>query len=232
LSSCKIGSELGTFKVETIGDSYVAVCGLPTPTPNHAVVMARFACLCLETMKDLVSRLEVSLGPWTGTASSLRSSVPVTVGVLRGAKARFDSLNGMLLCPWIFSAKWLPSEDQALRGYPRVQNPERNSSYVGCKRLVIDEITNITPPKFDAKVQQKMEAFELPAAVKDQLHACLQHCTYIQGGRSLPQFRTRQPHHVSYQFDEKNHVSRRNLNVSSTASVMKRSTIALSRSNT
>jgi class 3 adenylate cyclase len=33
------------FKVETIGDCYVAVCGLPDPRKDHAVVMARFARL-------------------------------------------------------------------------------------------------------------------------------------------------------------------------------------------
>jgi class 3 adenylate cyclase len=88
----KIGSKLGIFKVETIGDSYVAVCGLPTPKTDHAVVMARFACLCLEKMKMLVSRLEVTLGPSTGELEARCGlhSGPVTAGVLRGAKARFQ----------------------------------------------------------------------------------------------------------------------------------------------
>jgi len=31
------------FKVETIGDSYMAVTGLPDPMENHAVTMVRFA---------------------------------------------------------------------------------------------------------------------------------------------------------------------------------------------
>ncbi|CAB9526247.1 Receptor-type guanylate cyclase gcy [Seminavis robusta] len=32
------------FKVETIGDCYVAVTGIPEPQKNHASIMARFAC--------------------------------------------------------------------------------------------------------------------------------------------------------------------------------------------
>jgi class 3 adenylate cyclase len=31
------------FKVEVVGDCYVAVCGLPDPRKNHSVVMAKFA---------------------------------------------------------------------------------------------------------------------------------------------------------------------------------------------
>jgi class 3 adenylate cyclase len=87
-----IGEQLGIFKVETIGDSYVAVVGLPVPMQNHAVAMARFASLCLRCSDRMFKELEVTLGPSTGDLSvriGLHSG-PVTAGVLRGAKARFQ----------------------------------------------------------------------------------------------------------------------------------------------
>ncbi|KAL7564170.1 hypothetical protein ACA910_021144 [Epithemia clementina (nom. ined.)] len=80
------------FKVETIGDCYVAVAGLPDPRPDHAVVMARFAKECLTSMNALTKKLEFSLGPDTGDLSmriGLHSG-PVTAGVLRGDKSRFQ----------------------------------------------------------------------------------------------------------------------------------------------
>jgi class 3 adenylate cyclase len=80
------------FKVETIGDCYVAVCGLPEPRKDHAVVMARFARDCMTKMNDLTKKLEVTLGPDTADLSirvGLHSG-PVTAGVLRGEKSRFQ----------------------------------------------------------------------------------------------------------------------------------------------
>jgi len=80
------------FKVETIGDCYVAVTGLPDPRKDHAVVMTRFARECMHKMTILVKKLEVHLGPDTGELSMRLGlhSGPVTAGVLRGEKSRFQ----------------------------------------------------------------------------------------------------------------------------------------------
>jgi len=80
------------FKVETVGDCYVAVTGLPEPIKNHAEVMCRFARECLTQFNELAGQLEVVLGPDTGDLD-IRVGIhsgPVTAGVLRGEKSRFQ----------------------------------------------------------------------------------------------------------------------------------------------
>jgi len=74
------------FKVETIGDSYVAVTGLPEPQKTHATIMARFAWDCLNRIGEVTKELESTLGPDTGDLSmrfGLHSGA-VTAGVLKG----------------------------------------------------------------------------------------------------------------------------------------------------
>ena len=75
-----------------VSDCYVAVTGLPEPQKDHALVMARFASDCMVKMKYLVKQLEVTLGPDTGDLSMRMGihSGPITAGVLRGERSRFQ----------------------------------------------------------------------------------------------------------------------------------------------
>ena len=50
------------FKVETVGDCYVAAAGLPEPRKDHAVAMVRFARDCITMMRGLAKDLETTLG--------------------------------------------------------------------------------------------------------------------------------------------------------------------------
>jgi class 3 adenylate cyclase len=87
-----IAKRRGVYKVETVGDSYVAVVGVPIPRKDHAVAMTRFARDCLLALPKVVLKLERILGPGTGDLGMRfgMHSGPVTAGVLRGDKARFQ----------------------------------------------------------------------------------------------------------------------------------------------
>jgi class 3 adenylate cyclase len=88
----KIARKRKVFKVETIGDSYVAVTGLPEPMSNHATVMSKFAEDVLQKMKVVVNELSTCFGPDTADLN-LRvglNSGPTTAGVIRGEKSRFQ----------------------------------------------------------------------------------------------------------------------------------------------
>ena len=87
-----IALKRGVFKVETIGDCYVAATGLPEPQENHAIIMVRFARDCMVKLNELKHELVDKLGAETAELEmrvGLHSG-PVTAGVLRGSKGRFQ----------------------------------------------------------------------------------------------------------------------------------------------
>jgi class 3 adenylate cyclase len=51
-----------SYVVETVGDCYVAVTGVPDPRKNHASAMTLFATACLHKMSSLMNHLAPILG--------------------------------------------------------------------------------------------------------------------------------------------------------------------------
>ena len=85
------------FKVETVGDCYVAVSGLPEPRKDHAIVMARFARDTVLTVRQVVKRLELSLGPDTG-------DLGVRIGLHSGVGTFV-----FCVCACVYEIGWVPT---------------------------------------------------------------------------------------------------------------------------
>jgi class 3 adenylate cyclase len=54
------------YKVETVGECYVAATGIPDPQADHAVLLSKFAAECVRKMPKFVKKMEVKFGPDTG----------------------------------------------------------------------------------------------------------------------------------------------------------------------
>eukprot|EP00980_Cylindrotheca_fusiformis_P014107 scaffold3710_cov103-Cylindrotheca_fusiformis.AAC.6 len=61
----KIANRFAIFKVETVGDCYVAAAGIPDPMDNHAIIACKFSREAVTKMKEITHQMEVSLGPDT-----------------------------------------------------------------------------------------------------------------------------------------------------------------------
>jgi class 3 adenylate cyclase len=80
-----IAQELGVEKIKTIGDAYMAVCGLPNPQADHAARMMEMARRMLAATRDY--------GRSAGMEMDLRigiNSGPVVAGVIGVSKFIYD----------------------------------------------------------------------------------------------------------------------------------------------
>ena len=81
----RVAHELGIEKIKTIGDCYMAVCGLPRPCSDHAERMARMALRMLEETREHGKEKGLTLQMRIGLNSG-----PVVAGVIGTSKFIYD----------------------------------------------------------------------------------------------------------------------------------------------
>jgi adenylate cyclase len=81
----RLAEDVGIEKIKTIGDNYMAVCGVPTPRSNHARMAAKFALDMIAATARLRSRLPVPFTIRVGLHSG-----PVMAGVIGTRKFAYD----------------------------------------------------------------------------------------------------------------------------------------------
>jgi class 3 adenylate cyclase len=77
--------ELGIEKIKTVGDAYMAVCGLPTPVENHAERMVRMAIRMVHITREHAMEHHVVMKLRVGINSG-----PVVAGVIGKSKYIYD----------------------------------------------------------------------------------------------------------------------------------------------
>jgi class 3 adenylate cyclase len=77
--------ELGIEKIKTVGDAYMAVCGLPNPVENHAERMVRMAIRMVHITREHAMEHHVSMKLRVGVNSG-----PVVAGVIGKSKYIYD----------------------------------------------------------------------------------------------------------------------------------------------
>ena len=77
--------DLGIEKIKTVGDAYMAVCGLPMPAPDHAERMVRMAIRMVHITREHAMEHNASLKLRVGVNTG-----PVVAGVIGKSKYIYD----------------------------------------------------------------------------------------------------------------------------------------------
>ncbi|MEM6530506.1 MAG: adenylate/guanylate cyclase domain-containing protein, partial [Chloroflexota bacterium] len=75
----------GLEKIKTIGDSYMAVCGLPVANPHHATAAVDMALAIVDAMNDINASRNLNFGLRVGVHSG-----PVVAGVIGVKRFAYD----------------------------------------------------------------------------------------------------------------------------------------------
>ncbi len=110
--------ELGIEKIKTVGDAYMAVCGLPTPVENHAERMVRMAIRMVHITREHALENKVSMKLRVGINSG-----PVVAGVIGKSKYIYDLWGDTVNLASRMEAGGIPDSIQVTRAvYERLKD--------------------------------------------------------------------------------------------------------------
>jgi len=113
----RVAHELGIEKIKTIGDCYMAVCGLPKPCSDHAQKMARMALRMLQETREHGNKKGLSLQMRIGLNSG-----PVVAGVIGTSKFIYDLWGDTVNLASRMESTGVPGEIQVTRSvYERLK---------------------------------------------------------------------------------------------------------------
>jgi len=113
----RVAHELGIEKIKTIGDCYMAVCGLPKPCSDHAEKMARMALRMLQETREHGKEKGLSLQMRIGLNSG-----PVVAGVIGTSKFIYDLWGDTVNLASRMESTGVPGEIQVTRSvYERLK---------------------------------------------------------------------------------------------------------------
>jgi adenylate cyclase len=146
----KLAESAGIEKVKTIGDNYMAVCGVPTPRPNHARLAAKFALDMVAATARLRSRLPVPFMIRVGLHSG-----SVMAGVIGTRKFAYDV--------------WGDTVNIAAR-MEAASKPNRVLASAVTAKALGSEYLFDGPHKIDTKEGRVLEAFLVGRPLEDVSH--------------------------------------------------------------
>lgn len=114
----QIASDLRVEKIKTIGDCYMAVCGLPKPCSDHAERMARMALKMVDATRDYGVQKGMNLRLRIGLNSG-----PVVAGVIGTTKFIYDLWGDTVNLASRMESTGVPGEIQVTRNvYERLKD--------------------------------------------------------------------------------------------------------------
>jgi adenylate cyclase len=146
----KLAEDAGIEKIKTIGDNYMAVCGVPTPRPNHARLAAKFALDMVVATARLRSRLPVPFMIRVGLHSG-----SVMAGVIGTRKFAYDV--------------WGDTVNIAAR-MEAASKPNRVLASAVTVKALGGEYLFDGPHKIDTKEGRVLEAFLVGRPLEDVSH--------------------------------------------------------------